>query len=116
MASTKVNMAAVVAMALGMFATFLVFMLRYGWYTTPQNAAALNVGFGIFLVGCGIAWFIFPSKILMLAACLALFAYPPIYDIKDFVELDWKFAPFMAICVVLLIAAIELRRRARREK
>jgi hypothetical protein len=112
MASMKLRMGAVAVMAVGILATFLLFMLRYGWYTTPQNALALNVGFGIFLVGCGIAWFVFPSKILMLSACLAVFAYPPAYDSKNFVRLDWKFVPFMAVCVMLLVAAIEMRRRA----
>lgn len=114
MVSMKLGMAAVVVMVLGICATFFVFMLRYGWYTTPENAIALNVGFGIFLVGCGLAWFMFPSKILMLSVCLALFAYPPLYDASNFVGLDWKSFPFMALCVLLLIAAIEMRRRAYR--
>jgi len=116
MVSTKLNRAAPVVMLLGMCVTFFVFMLRYGWYTTSQNAVALYIGFGIFLVGCGVTWLFFPSKVLMFAVCLALFAYPPLYDVRNFVGLDWKFTPFMSVCVLLLIAAIEMRRRTHRQE
>lgn len=116
MASMKVKMAAMGAMVIGMSATFFVFMLRYAWYTTPQNTTALNVGFGTFLLVCGMAWFILPSKILMFVACVLLFSYPPLYDASSFVRLDWKFFPFVAICMLFLVAGIEMRRRSRRNE
>lgn len=111
MTDKTVRTIAFIAMFLGMCTTFLVFMLRYGWYTTPQNAIVLDIGYAVFLAICGIAWFFFPSKVLVLTACLALFFYPSIYDAHDFVGIDWKFLPFIAICILLVVIAIELRRK-----
>ncbi len=100
-----------VTMLLGLGATFLVFMLRYGWYTNSQTSLVLNMSFVAFFVVCGLAWFVFPSKFLAMAACIALFIFPPIFDRQEFVALDWQVAPFIAISTLLVVAAIEMRRK-----
>lgn len=100
-----------VTMLLGVGVTFFVFMLRYGWYTNSQSSLVLNMSFATFLGVCGLTWFVFPSKILALVACIALFIFPPIFNRQEFVGLDWQFAPFIAVSTLLVVAAIEMRRK-----
>lgn len=104
------------AVAVGAMTTYLLFMLRYGWYATPSQAYLLNFGLLLFALVCCLSWFAKPSKTLVLGGYALLFASPPIYDATHFVPLDLNFLPFLLIGMIPLAAAMEMRRRTWRQK
>lgn len=115
MTSVGMRTTAWMTMAIGILGTYLLFMLRYNWYTTPSQAYLLNIGFASFAVVCCLTWFAKPSKTLVLVGFVALFASPSIYD-THFVALDLSFLPFLVIGTLPLVAAIEMRRRTWQQK
>jgi hypothetical protein len=115
MTSVGMRTTAWITMAVGILTTYLLFMFRYNWYTTPSQAYLLNFGFVSFAVLCCLTWFARPSKTLVLMGYVVLFASPSIYD-THFVALDLSVLPFLVIGSVPLAAAIEMRRRTWQQK
>lgn len=116
MGGTKARTLASITMVVGILLTYLVFQMRYNWYTTPLQANLLNFGFVVFVAVCCLAWFARPSKIFVLVTYGILFFFPPIYDKEQFARLDARFFVLLVIVAIPLIASLEIRRRTWRRK
>jgi hypothetical protein len=98
-----------IAAALSLIALWLVFSLRYEWYTDSDSLIVLRASLGLgiaAIVGC---WVLVPSRAIVSALGIATLVFPPFVD-RDFVLPDIRFAPFILGVAALLALATHLRR------
>jgi bacteriorhodopsin len=94
-------------------ALYVLFKLRYGWYTNDAQATFLNIGFLIALTAISVLWAGYPTRIGVAFLGIAVLAFPAILRPSEFVMLDAPFAVYAIIPVALLIGATHLRLRSK---
>lgn len=90
---------------------FLVYELRYNWYLKASDGAFVRLSCIASMLTVAGLWVFFPSRTLVAGIAFIGFLIPPTYESGLFVKLDWRFAPWVALSVALLVGATELRRR-----
>lgn len=102
----------VAAALAGILVHLSLFSFRYGWYADASNSTLLLVVYGGFLAASTCLWIFFPSRILVALLALVTFALPPMLRPRDFVALDVPFSVFVGMALLIIVGAVELRRRS----
>lgn len=100
---------AVALLALGV--NFMTFELRYMWYVSTNDAQFLRIGYFVCILSIVMFWLLFPSPILVAALGLMGLIFPPLLRSDVFVSVDWQFAGFVVLSLLLLVGATKLCQR-----
>lgn len=92
---------------------FVLFKMRYGWYTSSSEAMFLNVGFCVGIAAILSLWVYFPTRAGVALAGISTLAFPTLLRPNVFAPLDVFFAIYAIIPIALLVVATHLRLRAR---
>jgi len=87
------------------------FEIRYIWYPGPTEYVFLRGGYAMCLIVILFLWAFFPSRLLVLSVAVITFLFPPLLRRDAFVPIDWSFAIFTQLSILLLVGVTELRLR-----
>ncbi|KLD72897.1 hypothetical protein FZ025_01000 [Xanthomonas hyacinthi] len=107
----KLSIAFAITAAIAVVAHYFSFKMRYGWYTTDEQAMFLNTGFLILLGVIVLLWAFAPTKLGVALIGIAAVVFPWALRPDTFPAIDFPFATLSLIPIALLVGATHLRLR-----
>lgn len=109
----KILVAFLIVAVIAVVVHFLLFKMRYGWYTSNEEATFLNVGFFATLLVILFLWAFYPTRIGVALAGIATIVFPFVLRPQSFPTLNWGYVALSLIPLALLVFATYLRQRSK---